>query len=444
MLKNKIAVRLSLYFAAALLVFALIIGGIFFSLLRNHTINLHRDQLTERALSIASTLSGFMDGTGGSGHGMMGYGAYLRFIGDIAGTDVWVVDEELNFITSGMGHGMMHAERSYVYSDLPENAEKLIMEVFVGQTVIGEDFSGLFSEATLTVGAPIQNSEGAVIGAVLLHSPVNGVNEAIEQGVRLMAVSLGVALVVAFLLSIGLSKNFTEPIITKEAQDALRLEKTRREFVANISHELKTPITVIRGSLEALLEKVVTDPAQVEDYERQMLREATFLQRLVGDLLDLSKLQSAGFVVEKQEISVCEILDDVLRSVSQAAKGKGVAINVITDNKNCMLHGDYGRIRQMLMILLDNAVKFSGENGVIDVVSQNRTLSVRDYGAGIPEEDLPFIFDRFYKSRSEQNKQGTGLGLAIAKQIAERHNIELSAKSAPGKGAQFILKLPQI
>lgn len=442
MMKNRIAVKLSLYFAVALLAFSLIIGGIFISLLRKHTINLHREQLSERAQSIAATLSGYMEGTRGMGHGMMGYGMYFQFISDIAGTDVWVVDEEHNLITSGMGHGMMHDGHAYIYSDLPENADKLIKEVFTGRTVTGEDFSGLFSEATLTVGAPILNSAGGVIGAVLLHSPVNGVNSAIAQGVRLLAVSLGIALAVVFLLSVWLSKNFTAPIVTKEAQDALRLEKTRREFVANISHELKTPITVIRGSLEALLEKVVTDPTQVEDYQRQMLREATFLQRLVGDLLDLSKLQNSDFVIEKQNILVYDILEDVIRSIRQAATCKGIDIAFTADNRGCMLYGDYGRIRQMLMIILDNAVKFSDENSVIDVALFNGTLSIRDYGAGIPEEDSPYIFDRFYKSRSEQNKQGTGLGLAIAKQIAERHGIELSAQSGTDKGAAFILKLP--
>lgn len=442
MFKNKIAVKLSFYFAIALLAFSLIIGSIFLILLKKHTVDLHKSQLTERAESIAATLSGYMNRNYGMGHGMMGYGAYFQFIGDIAGTDVWVVDKDLNLITSGMGHGMMSSGYIYNYSDLPENAENLVEEVFTGQTVLSEDFSGLFSETTLTVGAPIKNSTDGVIGVVLLHSPVNGINRTIESGTRLFAISLGIALVVAFLLSLWLSKNFTDPIISKEAQDALRLEKTRREFVANISHELKTPITVIRGSLEALIEKVVTDPVQIENYQKQMFKEATFLQRLVGDLLDLSKLQNTDFIFEKQNISIYDILDDVTRSITQSAGKKGICVNIARDSSDCLVYGDYGRIRQMLMIILDNAVKFSEGNGTIDIVLNNKTLSIRDYGIGIPEEDLPFIFDRFHKSRSEQNKQGTGLGLAIAKQIAERHDIELMVRSEEGKGTEFILKMP--
>lgn len=442
MFKNKIAIKLSIYFAIALLVFSLIIGSIFLFLLKNHTVDLHKSQLSERAESIAATLSGYMNRNYGMGHGMMGYGAYFQFIGDIAGTDVWVVDKDLNLITSGMGHGMMGGGYIYNYSDLPENADNLIKDVFTGQTVLSEDFSGLFLESTLTVGAPIKNGADSVIGAVLLHSPVKGINEAIGSGARLLAISLGIALVVAFLLSLLLSKSFTDPIITKEAQDALRLEKTRREFVANISHELKTPITVIRGSLEALIEKVVTDPVQVEDYQKQMLNEATFLQRLVGDLLDLSKLQNTDFVFEKQVVSMNDILEDVIRSVTLSARKKGISVNIARDGSSCIIYGDYGRIRQMLMIVLDNAVKFSKENGKIDIMLKENVFSVCDYGIGIPEEDLPFIFDRFHKSRSEQNKQGTGLGLAIAKQIAQRHSIELSVRSIEGVKTEFIFKMP--
>lgn len=244
------------------------------------------------------------------------------------------------------------------------------------------------------------------------------------------------------MLSLWLSKNFTDPIVSKEAQDALRLENTRREFVANISHELKTPVTVIRGSLEALIDKVVTDPTQIENYHKQMFYEAAFLQRLISDLLDLSKLQNADFIIEKQKISLYDILDDITRSVGHIAIKKGVEIRIAKNDVDCVVNGDYGRIRQMLMIIFDNAVKFSPDNGIVDIVYKNKYLSIRDYGIGISQSDLPYIFDRFYKTNSAQNKSGTGLGLAIAKQIAERHNIILSVQSREGIGAEFIFKMP--
>lgn len=439
-MNNKFSRKLSLYFGVTLLVFALVSGVLFTFLFRSHTLKLHKTELNERAESIASTLSDFISGNGsGIGGGMGGYGAYLRFIGDIAGTDVWIVDSELNLVTPGMGHGMMSGR--YEYADLPPGAENLVKEVLSGKIAFSEDFSGLLSETTLTVGAPIK-SGGNVLGVVLLHSPVHGTNEAIFSGLTMLGYSILAALALTFALSIFLAKRFTDPIISKEAVDALRMEKIRRDFVANISHELKTPVTVMRGSLEALVEKVVTAPELVEEYHRQMLTETVFLERLVGDLLDLSKLQNADFAIEKTEISLCECLDDCARSIAPIAASKNVMLSCAKDTEICDIKGDYGRIRQMLMIVLDNAVKFSPANTAVEVTLKDRILTVRDRGSGIAPEELPYIFDRFYKSRPEQNKTGAGLGLAIAKQIADRHGVKLTAGNDEGGGAVFTFKMP--
>lgn len=475
MFKNSIALKLSSYFAIALLVFSIIIGSVFMVLFKNHTIALHKNELATRATSIATTLSAYMD----LGNSKGGYGAYMKFIGDIAGADVWIIDKDLNLITSGRGMGIKGSK--YNYSDLPQNADTLIKEVFADQTAFSEEFSNVLSELTLTVGTPIKNSDNKVIGVVLLHSPVNGINEAVSQGFTVLSISILVSLTLAFLLSIGFSITFTKPLrkmkntalqlasgdytsknninqhdeigelsdtmdilanrLDMASRQSKNLEQMRKDFVANISHELRTPITVMRGSLEALVEKIVTDPIQIENYHKQMLKETLFLQRLVGDLLDLSKLQNPDFVIDKQKISICDVIDDATRSASHIKDNKGIKINVDKDNESCIINGDYGRLRQMLMIVLDNAIKFSPENATIEVLFRNKTISIRDFGIGIPNEDLPYVFDRFYKSRSEQNKTGTGLGLAIAKQIADRHNIKLTAQSNEGHGAMFIFQM---
>jgi signal transduction histidine kinase len=217
-----------------------------------------------------------------------------------------------------------------------------------------------------------------------------------------------------------------------------KLETMRRDFVANISHELRTPITVIRGSLEALIDKVVTDPSKIEEYNTQMLKESKYLERLVGDLLDLSKLQSTDFAMEKAQLSISDIIEDVKRSANHLAEKKAVKIEITKDEGNYKVTGDYGRIRQMIMIILDNAIKFSPNNQTVTIALENGKLSIKDRGIGIPQDDLPYIFERFYRARSEKSKTGTGLGLAIAKQIAERQGIELTAQSIQGQGATFI------
>lgn len=478
--KSKIAIKLSLYFTISLFVFSLIIGLIFMWLFRTYTINMHKKDMEQRALTVAENASSILESQGGM---MSGQGGFFRFLGEIAGSDVWLIDDEFRLITSPMMHQGM-GKNHYQYTDLPENADTLVKDVFQDKIVFGRDFSSLLSEVTLTVGVPIKSiNDSRVIGVVLIHSAVDGVERAVYSGFTLMGISIVIALLISLLLSVGFSIRFTKPLnIMKDTAlllaagdysaktnvsqkdeigelaseiDALSiklhqasrqsesLEKMRKDFIANISHELKTPVTVIRGSLEALLDRVVIQPEQVEDYYRQMLGESLFLQRLIGDLLELSKLQNPDFVIEKQEWVLNDILDDALRSAGQLAAKRDIKIEVDKTDFHLMIYGDYGRLKQMFMTVLDNGIKFSENEGRIEVTCANNCVSIRDFGLGISKEDLPNLFERFYKSRSEQNKTGTGLGLAIAKQIADRHGIGIIVDSEEGKGTIFIFKILQ-
>lgn len=475
-MNSRIARKLMLYFAAALLLFTVVIGAIFITLFRARTISDHRNDLETRALSIAAALSDYMDASAPGGKGMMGnggggYGAYLRFIDDIAMSDVWIVDENLNLITNSQMAG-----QSYNYADLPEDADQVVKEVFAGKTTFSEGFSSVLNAPTLTVGTPITVS-GQIVGAVLLHSPIEGITDATAQGVRMLAISLLISLALSVILSLFFALSFTKPLnkmkssalllaegdytaktgvrqkdeigelagtidilserLSDAKQESDRLDKLRHDFVSNISHELKTPVTVMRGSLEALCDGVVTEPAQVKSYHRQMLNESLFLQRLINDLLDLSKLQSPDFKIVTQELNLCDILRDSIRSAEHLAQEKQIRILQELDTDFLTVTGDYGRLRQMFLIVLDNAVKFSPEGGEVRVVLTGGIVSICDRGTGIAEEDLPHIFDRFYKVKSEENKTGSGLGLAIAKQIADRHGIAVSVTSSPPSGTQF-------
>lgn len=469
-MKNKIAVRLMLYFSSALLLFSLVIGGVFMTLFKQHTIQVNKDDLEKRAVTIAQTLSNYMSGatTGPGNNGMMhggqgGYGAYLRLIDEIAMTDVWIVDENLQLITAGH-----MSQPAYLYADLPPDAESVVKEVFSGTTTFSEGFSDLINTPTLTIGTPIKLND-MVVGALLLHSPVEGMQEAAGQGFQILIVSIVTALLLAMLLSALLALSFTKPLkkMQKSAmrladgdytaktevkqQDEIgelagaidvlserldlakresdRLDQLRRDFVANISHELRTPVTVIRGSLEALCDEVVTEPEQVKHYHRQMLMESLFLQRLVTDLLDLSRLQNTDFAIEMHPLNLCDVVNDAVRSAGQMALKKEVTIQLEQNEPIVTVQGDYGRLRQMLMIILDNAIKFSPHGDTVTVLLKDRTVKICDHGAGISPDDLLHIFDRFYKTKSQENKTGSGLGLAIANQIAQRHGIKISVQS---------------
>ena len=541
-MKNKIMFRLFFYFAVSFVVFAIVIGIIFSVLFSNHNAEIHKAQLERRAVGIADTLSemiqvdmrrgmghGMVPGHGRHGmmqgyghHGMMqgGIGAYLGFIEDIAMSDVWIVDRYLNQITFGRRHMRL---AGITYGDLPAGAERIVSDAFDGRTSVSEVFSAFLETPTITVATPIF-AGGDAVGVVLLHSHMADINDATDGGLLILFISMTVAVFVSFFVAAALSSHFTKPLgkmkkaaflisggdysartgvnqsdeigklaevlddmagkLAASAQEGAKLDQLRRDFVANISHELRTPVTVIRGSLEAICDGVVTDPAKMEQYNRQMLSESVYLERLVSDLLDLARLQNPDFETEKCDVSLKDVTDDVVRSMGRIAEQKGVGIDFTTkdtgqsdadarhmaadarqndveseltaDHRDFLVNGDYGRLRQMLIIVLDNAIKFSPAGGTVKIALQHTehtkaenvesgktvNLTISDEGPGIPSDDIPYIFERFYKERSEQNKTGTGLGLAIAKQIADRHDAKITVKNGTDKGAEFTFTFP--
>ncbi|HPR23871.1 MAG TPA: ATP-binding protein [Bacillota bacterium] len=484
-MKNKIRFRLFLYFSGSLLVFSLIIGLVFFALFSFHNMNVHKAQLEDRATSIAGALGEFwadspnqVQGRGMVGQGK-GYGAYLRFLDDIAMTDIWIVDRNLDQISRG------HEQDSLTYNDLPSDAEAVIMAAMDGEITFSENFGAFVGAPSITVASPIALSSGEIVGVVLLHEQIKNIRGATENGLIILLLSVVTAVVVSFFISSALAGRFTKPLgkmktaalqisggdysvstnviqddeigelataldsmaekLHDASKESLKLENLRRDFVANVSHELRTPVTVIRGSLEALCDGVVTEERMVEDYHCQMLSESIYLERLVSDLLELARLQNPDFTMEMSEVSLKDIAQDAVRSIQRIAETKTIEIQFSCIGDNFIVLGDYGRLRQVLIILIDNAIKFSPVEGIVEVVlvqAQDRiTLSVRDEGPGIAAEDLPYVFERFYKQRSEANKKGTGLGLAIAKQIADRHNAVLKAINRPDGGCEFILSI---
>lgn len=169
------------------------------------------------------------------------------------------------------------------------------------------------------------------------------------------------------------------------------------------------------------------------------------MERLVGDLLLLSKMQNPDFTIEKEPISLLEIMEEIIRNAREIAKKKNIRIEFSHEGTEPVILGDFDRIKQMFMIIFDNAIKFSNENGsvFIKIIKSDKIIvSIRDQGIGIEESDLGNIFEKFYKSNLRQNASGTGLGLAIAKQIVLKHKGEIDVKSKLGFGTEFIFTFP--
>ena len=486
---SKIACRLILYFSAALLLFALIVGGAFTFLSARHTMELRRQDLQGRAETIAKTVYGFLSGTAkpmngehsGKGQGKAsggnplhgtGFGAYMRFLDDIAMADVWVIDSNSKTITPGSEHSDV-----IEYEELPEDGEAVIDEALNGSISFSESFSDVLGERTLSVGVPIRQDDTAEpVGAVLLHTPVQGISDAVSDGLWLLLLSVLAALLLAVPAAVLLSLKFTKPLnrmkdtavrladgdfsavnalrqndeigelaatmdllavrLKDASQESSRLEQMRRDFISNVSHELRTPVTVLRGSLEAITDGIITEPAQIQEYQQQMLRESLHLQRLVDDLLELTRLQNADFRIEKAPLELRQLAEDVRRSARRLAEPKGVVLHLESGAQEFSFTGDYGRLRQMLLVVVDNAIKFSPPDETVSMrlfqQDGEPALSITDHGPGISPEDLPRIFERFRTSGTVENRTGTGLGLPIARQIAVRHGITIQVESRPG------------
>jgi signal transduction histidine kinase len=223
------------------------------------------------------------------------------------------------------------------------------------------------------------------------------------------------------------------------------LEQSRRDLVANVSHELKTPIAAIRAHLENLLDGVETpDPATLE----VMLAQVERLGRLVDQLLDLSRLESGEVPLRLESLPLQSLVDDLISEIGMARPGRGVQVRNDVPADLPALSADRERVHQVLFNLVDNAVRFTPIGGSVTVTARRRNgaveVAVSDTGAGIPAEHLPRLFERFYRADPARARGdgGTGIGLAIARSVVEAHGGQIRAESEPGRGSVFTFDLP--
>ena len=184
-------------------------------------------------------------------------------------------------------------------------------------------------------------------------------------------------------------------------RESEQMRQMQKDYIANISHELRTPVTVIRSSIEALNDGMI--PAdKIKEYQKQMLMETILLQRLINDMLELSRLENEDFLIEKEVLDLGFVLEDAVRSVRLIAQRKRMKVNYKIVENEWPFEGDYGRLRQMFLTVLENAVKYSEEEQEIWIETIKKVdayyISVKDEGCGISQEQLPFIFDKFYRS----------------------------------------------
>ena len=474
---NRLFIKTYTRFAAVITVFALLLGVLYMRMYEEATVENYEQQLTKKAQAISTRCSTyFLDNQS------VEWWEYLIMLSELEGTEIWSVSnpDAANPLGKNMATSLEADTLTPEYVEVAKIA-------FTGRVEIRTQFSSYHECDIVTVGVPVQGINGEVAGALLLISPVETQKEVVNSSWHMIFISGMVALIISFVIAIPFARSLAQPITSMrstamelasgnyEAETGItrydeigelattidflahklaeneverkNMEQMRLDFFANVSHELRTPITVMRGYTESLVDGVVSDEERRQQYYNRMLSECQSMERLVGDLLLLSKMQNPDFLVEKEPVTLQQVFHDLRRSADVIAAEKNIEIVVNQPEAPCVMMADYVRLRQMFVVIVDNAIKFSHENSSIYITleeGENIKVSIRDEGVGISEEELPNIFEKFYKSKLRQNAKGSGLGLAIAKQICIKHDGTLRVESTVGEGTTFIFTFPKL
>ncbi len=237
--------------------------------------------------------------------------------------------------------------------------------------------------------------------------------------------------------------------LENEIQDFKERESYRREFIGNVSHELKTPIFSVQGFAETLLDGALDDEEVNRTFLEKILRNVTRLENLARDLSAITKIETGELEMSKEPFDVADVFQEVQESLELKANEKDIALHSDVEDELPAVYGDRGRIRRVIVNLVDNAIKYNEAGGTVTLHAQAQSgdeveLRVVDDGIGIPDRHLPRLTERFYrvdKSRS-RNQGGTGLGLAIVKHILAAHDRSLNVDSTQGEGSTFAFTLP--
>ncbi len=342
------------------------------------------------------------------------------------------------------------------------------------------NFFHTFDEDMLSVFAPI-TSDFKVKGYVVIHSSISGI---MEEANNLLTISY-IMLIILFLLSLIILIFFTEIVyiplrkiteateqyasgnmhyeFTVESEDEMgylaatlsymaseiaRSEDDQKKFVANVSHDFRSPLTSIKGYLEAMIDGTIP-PEMHEKYLTILLNETERLRKLTNSLLTLNNLNTKGIMLNKTDFDINQTIRGVAASFEGTCRAKTIAIELVLTGDEMYVVADIDKIQQVLYNLLDNAIKFSHHDSVIKIETNEKHnkvfISVKDSGIGIPKDDLKLIWDRFYKSDLSRgkDKKGTGLGLSITKEIIRSHGENINVISTEGVGTEFIFSLPK-
>ena len=385
--------------------------------------------------------------------------------------DLWLTDTDGNVLlsVSSSGTGMV-----------PKQIQDFDPAEAGGEQYLTGDYHGYYSDEVLTMIVPV--TEGfSTKGYLLVHKPLSYFEEQQHSIMVCVYITLIVIYVLSFMIFLGIHLFIYLPLrkITEAAkqyasgnldyeipvnsQDEIGylsaslnymsthlkdMEDYQKKFVANVSHDFRSPLTSIKGYIEAIADGTI--PVELQGkYLNIILFETERLTDLTRDLLTLNEFDTKDLLLNKESFDLHEMMKQVASSFEGTCTSRKISIELLFASRVLYVHADRSKIQQVLYNLLDNAIKFSNPQSTVTIETTERGekifTSVRDYGIGIPKDDLSKIWERFYKSDLSRgkDKKGTGLGLAIVREIIQAHNENINVISTEGVGTEFIFSLPK-
>lgn len=397
----------------------------------------------------------------------------LQYYSDRLKASIWIVDSKGIVIASSVTDKI---------TEVPANIFLVAQDFDItkSQTLTG-DFYGLFKDDVITVTMPIETN-GVPNGMIFIHSTVSQINTLQKDVFQAIYIPFLVAVIISFILLALISRKIMTPIkkinsVAEEystgnfetkmeinsndeigqlartleymASELSKLDEYRREFISNISHDFRSPLTSIKGYIEAIQDGTIP-PEKQEKYLNIVLSETQRLTKLTTSMLELNDYESYGLWLITKDFDIIDLVKNAMNTFEGKCLEKNISLILNNHCENTYVNADKTKIQQVIYNLLDNAIKFTPSEKNIYITLEEKKdkifVSVKDEGCGIPKESLNKVWVRFYKADVSRgrDKQGTGLGLAITREIIKAHNENINVVSTEGVGSEFTFSLTKV
>ena len=470
-MRQSLFFRMLVVYLLIIVMAFMLVGGIFFETLKNDFLNSQMDIMIVNAQEINGWATD-------NYYGKISDSTFRERLMNKADTE-----ESVIWLISSLSTVYMIADPEKK-SQIEETFLSRSTQMFIEETQQGNyakqvsNVDRTFKGTVMSVAIPLKIDD-TIVGAIVVHREVNDFNVGISSIFKQVFFPLLISIVFAGILVFILSRHIVKPIkdisyasaelrrgnfdwrvtsaskdeigelaesFNKMAEEIKLQDGLRNTFIANVSHELRTPLASIQGFIQGMLDRAIEEEDR-DKYLEIVLSETKRMNTLISDLLSLAKIESGQFPIELSEFDINELIRRCIIMFEQRIEEKHLVVNIQLGEERMLVWADEGRISQVITNLVDNAVKFSQDGGELKIwthsVDNKVYVNIADTGEGIPIEEQPYVFERFYKVDKSHSRHmpGTGIGLSIVKRIITQHGEKIHLQSAEGKGTTFTFTL---